>query len=58
MFNRKCKCGQSKKGYLEKWEAREQQAYALEDRDAVLSIYKCPVSEIWHLTSKSQENSY
>ena len=51
-----CKCGQKKKLYQDEWEAREQQAYALESRKAELKIYKCPAGDGWHLTSKI--NSY
>jgi hypothetical protein len=58
MCNKKCKCGQLKKRYQDKWEAKEQQAYALENRGVALTIYKCPESEVWHLTSKNQDNFY
>lgn len=55
----KCKCGLSKKKYRDKWEAREQQAYALESRGIKLSIYKCQHdNNVWHLTSKNKTDFY
>jgi hypothetical protein len=58
MCKKKCSCGLFKKGYQEKWEAREQQAYALENRGIELAIYRCPDSNVWHLTSKNSADFY
>lgn len=44
-------CGQHKKVYQKRYEAQEQQEFALSSRGAVLKIYECPHGSGYHLTS-------